>query len=74
MEHEPNYNFRHRLPPVAFYDTPIVVGLLPYAQFCQSIDHQLARLEAQWAREPARACQGKSSREVRGSSTPSPAE
>jgi len=38
MEHELNYNFRHRLPRVVLYETPIVVGLLPYAQFCQSID------------------------------------
>jgi len=74
MEHEPNYNFRHRLPPVTLYDAPIVVGLAPYAQFCQSIDRQLARLEAQWARAPASTCQGKSSRQVRDSSTPSPAE
>ena len=74
MEHELNYNFRHRLPRVVLYETPIVVGLLPYAQFCQSIDHQLARLEAQWAREPASACQGKSWREARGRSAASPAE
>jgi len=74
MEHELNYNFRPRLPPVIIYDTPIVVGLRPYAQFCQSIDRQLASLEAQWARAPARTLQGKCAREARGSSSPSPAE
>ncbi len=74
MQHEPESNKRPLAPPPRFYDSPIVVGLRPYAQFCRSIDHQLADLEAKWAHLRVGVSQSKATREARSSSAPSPAD